>query len=414
MNLRQYSKHTTVIVCTLLGLVALWAAGTAVAIFLASLAVAAALHPQVEYFKKRGWPSWAAAGFVATACMLVLTVLMVAIGPSLLANLRALEGDTTLAITAFADGNPEHWIVEMAKPVVEEAPENSVEAPSPRSSPRYSESSEGPSVGSLIGVLLAPLVGTATNLVQLSALSGICFALAFYWTLDRERFERLWLSLVPVRRRVGAQRMWQSIEREVGAYLRSEVIQFLLAVILLWIFFEILELRYAALVAILAGVLTLIPWIGTLFAAAVVLILSSPKISDWTADWIGPQGWAALASILLVLCFLEFIVEPKLFQRDRYNQLWTALAAITMAATWGFWGLLFGPMVGYVLQILVRQVYPRLVQVQPRITDNAMLSQRVAQLEARFAEKDEVAPELRSLKQRLLELVEQRSTMAVD
>lgn len=408
MNLRQYTKHTTAVVLTLLGLLTLWAAGSAVAIFLSSLAVAAALHPQVEYFKRRSWPSWAAAGFVATICILLLTALMVAIGPSLVANLRTLEGDTSLAITAFAEGNPEHWIVKMAQPEPEETPEGFSET-----TPKEKEP-DGPSVGSLIGALLAPLVGTATNLVQLSALSGICFALAFYWTLDRERFERLWLSLVPVRRRVGAQRMWQSIEREVGAYLRSEVIQFLLAVILLWILFEIFELRYAALVAVLAGVLTLIPWIGTLFAAAVVLIFSSPKISDWTADWISPQGWAALASIFLVLCFLEFIVEPKLFQRERYNPLWTALAAITMAATWGFWGLLFGPMVGYVLQIFVRQVYPRLVQVQPRITDDAMLTQRVAQLESRFAEQEEVAPELRSLKQRLLELVEQRNKMAVE
>lgn len=69
MNLRQYTKHTTAVVLTLLGLLTLWAAGSAVAIFLSSLAVAAALHPQVEYFKRRGWPSWAAAGFVASVCI---------------------------------------------------------------------------------------------------------------------------------------------------------------------------------------------------------------------------------------------------------------------------------------------------------------------------------------------------------
>ncbi len=396
MSLTQYSKHMTAIACTLLALLTLWAAGSAVAIFLASLAVAAALHPQVEYFKDRGWPSWAAAGFVASACGLVLVALSLLIGPSLIANLRSFEGDSSLAITAFAQEHPDHWLVKMSTPHVAGA----------------EQTSAAPSLGGLGSMLLAPLVGTAAGLVQLSAMCGICIALAFYWTLDRERFERLWLSLVPVRRRVGAQRMWQSIEREVGAYLRSEVIQFLLAVILLWIVFLILDLRYAALVAVVAGVLTLIPWIGTLFAAAVVLLLSSPKVGDWTAVWIGPQGWAALAAIVLVLCFLEFVVEPRLFQRDRYNPLWTALAAITMAATWGFWGLLFGPLVGYVLQILVRQVYPRLVQVQPRITTEAMLSQRIAELEARFAEQEEVAPELRSLKQRLLDLVDQRNTLA--
>ena len=400
MNALQYTKHVAAVALTLLALLTLWAAGSAVAIFLASLAVAAALHPAVEYFKAWGWPNWAAAGLVAGACCLMLVVLSLLIGPSLIANLRSLEGDISLGAMAFAEEHPNHWLVKVSQPSApasENAPENADNAPN---------------IANLGSVLVAPLIGTAANLIQISALFGICLALAFYWTLDRERFERLWLSLVPVPRRVGAQRMWQAIEREVGAYLRSELIQFLLAVVLLWVVFLILELRYAALAAVLAGALTLIPWIGTLFADGAVVLLSSPKLGDWTAVWISPQGWAALGAILLVLCLLEFVVEPRLFQRDRYNPLWTALAAITMAATWGFWGLLFGPLVGYVLQILVRQVYPRLVQVQPRITSEEMFAQRLAELESRFENKSEIPPELISLKQRLVDLAEQHNTLA--
>lgn len=390
MNTILFSKHVIAVVLTLLALVTLWAAGSAVAIFLASLAVAATLHPQVEYFKARGWPSAAAAAVVTGVCVLVLIVLVALLAPPLVANLRQLESDLSLAVTTFGETRPNHWLVKMFQPDAEHSAAAAGDTPLT-------------SIGSLI---LAPLVGTAASLVQLSALAGICSALAFYWTLDRERFERLWLSLVPVRRRVGAQRMWQAIEREVGAYLRSEVIQFLLAVVLLWVVFLILDLRYAALAAVVAGTLTLIPWLGTIFASAVVLILTSPKLTDWAGDWVSPQSWLALVSIVLVLCLLEFVVEPRLFQRERYNPLWIALTAILMAATWALWGLFFGPLVGYVLQILVRQVYPRLVQVQPRITSETMLQDRVALLEEKFAAKEEVPPELISLKQRLVDLVE--------
>jgi putative permease len=397
MNLWRYTKHVVAIVVTLLALITLWAAGSAVAIFLASLAVAAALHPQVEYFKGRGWPSWAAAGFVAGMCALVVVVSAVLLAPSLVANLQLLENDISLAVTSFVESSPDHWLARLGKPT------NNAEG-----------ATAGPDMNNLGALIIAPLIGTAKGLVELSALSGICIALAFYWTLDRERFERLWLSLVPVHRRVGAQRMWQSIEREVGAYLRSECIQFFLALMLLWIVFMLLDLRYAALVALLAGSLTLIPWLGTLFAAAVVLLLTSPKLVDWSGAWFTWQSWTAFAAIILVLCLLEFIVEPRLFQRDRYNPLWTALTAILMAATWGFWGLLFGPLVGFVLQILVRQVYPRLVQVQPRITNEAAFSDRLAELEVRFAEQQEVPPELISLKQRLLDIIEQRNRIAAN
>jgi predicted PurR-regulated permease PerM len=391
MSLLDFTKHALAITLTLVALATFWAAGSAIAIFLASLALAAALHPQVEYLKRKNFHSAAAAGLVALACLLVCGVLLALMGPSLIADLNLLQGDVTTAIASFSEHSPNHWLVRATRPDVD---------------------GEGVSLLPLVSSLLPSLVGTASNLFQLSALGGICLALSFYWTLDRERFERLWLSLVPVRRRVGAQRMWQSMEREVGSYLRSEIIQFLIAVILLWAIFIVLGMRYAALAALVAGTLTLIPWLGTIFASAVVLILSSPKLSDWNAEWVSPQGWIALGAMVLVMLLLEFVIEPKLFQRERYNSLWTALATVAMTAMWGFWGLLFGPMVGYVLQILVRQAYPRLVQEHPQVTNEAGLVEKVNSLEQRFADNESAPPELLSLKQRLMELVEQHRELS--
>lgn len=391
MNLFEFTKHALAVMLTLLALAMVWSAGSAIAIFLASLAVAAALHPQVEYLKRHNFHSAAAAGMVAGACVLVFGVLLAFIGPSLVADLNLLQEDLTGAIANFADREPNHWLVRAARPEA---------------------SPEAVSLLPLLSSLLPSLVMTASNLFQLSALAGICLALSFYWTLDRERFERLWLSLVPVRRRVGTQRMWQAMEREVGAYLRSEIIQFLLAVVLLWGVFLLLEVRYAALMALAAGTLTLIPWLGTIFASGVVLILCSPKLSNWDGPWVSMQGWMALSAIVALLVILEFVVEPRLFQRDRYNSLWTALVAVMMTAILGFWGLLFGPMVGYVLQILSRQAYPRLVQEHPQVTSEAVLAERVQGLEERFADQETVPPELLSLKQRLMELVEQHRDLS--
>jgi putative permease len=393
MTLSTFARHAFVIVATLLAVLALWAAGTAVAIFLASLALAATVHPLIEYVQERGWHAGFAAAGIGGVVVFVLVVIAVALGPPLVGDLTRLEEDLSLALATFAKDSPEHWLNRQR------------EQPADGSQPTENLAP------ALFRALALPIVGTASNLFQLGALAGICLALAFYWTLDRERFERLWLSLLPVSRRVGAQRMWRAIEREVGSYLRSEMIQFLIAVAVLWLIFWALEVRYAALVAVVAGTLTLIPWLGTLFASAVVLVLTSPKLVDWNGAWLSPQSWAALAAILLVLFVLEFFVEPRLFQRDRYNALWIALTAILLAAMWGFWGLFFGPIVGYVLQIFIRQAYPRLVQERLEITSETALRERLALLELRFAERPEVPPELLSLKQRLLELVSQREEL---
>jgi predicted PurR-regulated permease PerM len=388
MSYTEFAKHAIVAAAVLIALLALWTAGSAVAVFLASLAIAATAHPLVEHYQQRGWHASIVASCIAGAVVLLLAVLSVGLGPSLLADAMRMEEDLSLNLSTLAQESPDHWLVRR--------PPDTEEADSPALAP------------SLLRTVAGPLVGTASSLFELSALSGICLALAFYWTLDRERFERLWLSLLPVGKRVGAQRMWRSIEREVGSYLRSELCQFLIAVLLLWGIFRALDVRYPTLAAIIAGTLTLIPWLGTLFASAAVLVLTSPKLVDWSGPWFNFQSGVAIVAIVLVLLFLEFVVEPRLFQRDRYNALWIGLTAILMASLWGFWGLVFGPMVGYVLQIFVRQAYPRLVQERPEITSEAVLRERLVLLEERFAENTDAPPELLSLKQRLLDIVAER------
>src|SRR5687768_14904395 len=103
MTLLQFTKHVIAVGLTVLALLTLWTVGSAVAIFLASLVVAAALHPQVEYFKGRGWPQWAAAGFVAGACFVAFGILLAVLAPSLVVNLQLLENDISLAATSFAE-----------------------------------------------------------------------------------------------------------------------------------------------------------------------------------------------------------------------------------------------------------------------------------------------------------------------
>lgn len=393
MSLNAFAKHAMVVAAVLVAVLAVWIAGSAVAVFLASLAIAATAHPLVEHYQGRGLNSAVVASCIAAAALGILILFFAILGPSLLADIVRLEEDLSLSFSTLAKDSPDHWLV---RPT---APAGTAEA-------------EQPGIAtSILRTLAVPLVGTASSLFQLSALAGICLALAFYWTLDRERFERLWLSLLPVGKRTGAQRMWRSIEREVGSYLRSELCQFLIAVLLLWIIFLMLDVRYATLAALIAGTLTLIPWLGTLFASAAVFVLTSPKLVEWNGPWLNWQGGAALVTIVLVLLFLEFIVEPRLFQRDRYNALWIGLTAILMASLFGFWGLLFGPMIGYVLQIFVRQAYPRLIQERPEIANERVLQERLASLEARFGEREEIPPELLSLKQRLLDLVAQRDEL---
>ena len=53
-------------------------------------------------------------------------------------------------------------------------------------------------------------------------------AVAFYWTLEVPRLERVVLSMLPVARRTEALGAWREIEAKLGGYFRAQGIAMLL------------------------------------------------------------------------------------------------------------------------------------------------------------------------------------------
>ena len=121
----------------------------------------------------------------------------------------------------------------------------------------------GPSGLSILRVVF----GVGQNLAAVVAALVIIIVLSLYWATDRAHFERLWLSLLPAGKRVTARSMWQTTEASVGDYLRSELVQAALAVIVLGISYRLIGLDYPILTALLAGFAWLIPLAGFVFAA---------------------------------------------------------------------------------------------------------------------------------------------------
>ena len=394
MSAREIALRTTVVVATLLALLILWQVGVAVAILLASLALGACMYPLVEHLQERGWPRLGAIALAVAGSLLVLLGFAVMMAVPLAADLQEISQDVTQSIESLATEDPDHWLLRAVRP--KPAAETNDETPA--------AAPVSPGVGSL----MSSAVGTVTDLIQLGAHFAVCIALSVYWTIDRQRIERLWLSLVPVKRRVPAQKLWQSVERELGAYLRSELAQGLLAALLLWGGFELLGLRYAALAALAAAVLSMIPWLGSLFAIAAVLLLSSGKLVDPEFPWFSMQSWVAIGYLAVVLAFLEFVVEPRLFKCDRYNSLWTALTTLALTMTFGVWGLLFGPAVGYSIQIVLRHLHPLLFYEPAKKPTLAAIEARLALLRSQ-CQGEETPPEILSFIDRLEAVVESQA-----
>jgi predicted PurR-regulated permease PerM len=168
--------------------------------------------------------------------------------------------------------------------------------------------------------------------------------LSIYWSINQNHFERLWLSLLPSELRTHARDIWRTLERDLGAYIRSEIIQSLLAVFLLGLGYWMLGSPYPALLAVVGALAWLVPVVGAALAVILPLLLgllTGAQFSLFTVLY-----------TLLVLIALQVWVEPRLFQRKWDNPMLTLVILLALANAFGLLGILIAPPLSVVCQIL--------------------------------------------------------------
>jgi predicted PurR-regulated permease PerM len=231
---------------------------------------------------------------------------------------------------------------------------------------------------------------------------AIVLVLSIYWSIDRQHFERLWISLLPADRRRRAREVWRDLEDGVGGYIRSELLQSVLAGLLLGIGYYAMGLSFPALIALVGALLWLIPWLGA------ILALVLPLLAGLSAG----TGLAIAAPVytIIVLAFLELVVEPRLFNRRRYSSLLVIIMVVVMADAYGLIGLLLAPPLAAAIQTL----FISLIQPSPSLTHQDLsfkvdtLRQSVAGMQAQVARRQsKPSPEVVNLMERLTNLMEQ-------
>jgi predicted PurR-regulated permease PerM len=209
--------------------------------------------------------------------------------------------------------------------------------------------------------------------------------LSIYWSINQIHFERLWLSLLPSEQRKHARGIWRTIEPDLGAYIRSEIVQSLLAALLLGLGYWLLGSDYPVLMALTGALAWLIPVVGAPLAVILPLLmglLTSVQLSLFT-----------ILYTLVVLIALQVWVEPRLFKRKWDNPILTLIILLAMADAFGLVGILIAPPVSAVCQILWNLL------VSNRLDSGAAiqvsdLKERQARLWTVIKEMDELPPPL--------------------
>ncbi|MFN8381739.1 MAG: AI-2E family transporter [Anaerolineales bacterium] len=220
-----------------------------------------------------------------------------------------------------------------------------------------------------------------------SFVSGVFLVLflSIYWSINQVHFERLWLSLLPSEQRKHARGVWRTIEPDLGAYIRSEIVQSLLAVALLGLGYWLLGSPYPILLALVGALTWLIPVVGVVLALIAPLLigmLTSVQLSLFTVLY-----------TLVILIALQIWVEPRLFKRNWDNPILTLIILLAMADVFGLLGIIIAPPLSAVCQIIWNLlVSNRLASGSAvQISD---LKDRQTRLRAIISEMDEPPPPL--------------------
>ena len=381
--MKRLAVFGAAVMTTLLALVVLWQFRIVVVYVLVSLALAAALRPLADRLVGRG--------FVVRAAWILLY--LVALGS--FGFLLFLTGETVINETQqFAQtvSAQDAWRL----PVWLEGSsfQKTVIARLPPPSKLF-EALTGDQ-----GQLVLPAILGFTQGIG-SVMSGvlIILLLSLYWSINQIHFERLWLSLLPSDQRKQARGIWRTIEPDLGAYIRSEVVQSLLAGLLLGFGYWLLGSPYPTLLALIGALAWLIPIVGAPLAVILPVLmglLTSVQLSLFSALY-----------TLVVLIALEVWVEPRLFRRKWNNPILTIVLLIALADAFGLVGILVAPPLSVVCQILWSRLVSRRA-VSGAAAQVSDLKERQARLWATIKTMDEPPPALvTSSMERLTHLIEE-------
>lgn len=97
----------------------------------------------------------------------------------------------------------------------------------------------------------------------------------YYLLADSIRFKNSILAVTPTRVRPMMQKFMTQASEQVGSYVRGQLLVAVAVAVIFYIGYTIIDLEYALILSILAGILNMVPYLGSIIAAGPALIIGA-------------------------------------------------------------------------------------------------------------------------------------------
>ena len=207
----------------------------------------------------------------------------------------------------------------------------------------------------LLGTIQSPsdAIHMAEQAVAVVLQTVLALIVTFYFLLDGRRFGRFAIRFLDRSQRADALRIGHHIHVVLGRWLRGQLLLIGLVAAVLYLFLgPILHVPYALALAILSGVLEIIPLVGPIIAAALAGTLA-----------FGTRGTDTTIAVLVVYVVVrqieDQVVMPLVIGRAVHlHPVVTIFAVLVGLSTMGILGGLLGVPVAAALNVTLHEIYP--------------------------------------------------------
>ncbi|MCB0167961.1 MAG: AI-2E family transporter [Anaerolineae bacterium] len=192
------------------------------------------------------------------------------------------------------------------------------------------------------------LVGTTGLVFKGLFITIATFILSLYWTLDSDRTKRNLLLLIPNQYRDESRILFEEMEAKVGAYVRGQSILCLVIGGLSLVAYLIIGVPYAFALALFAGLMEAVPYVGPILGAIPALALAAS---------VNPQQvmWVLVATLIIQQIENTFLVPHVMSQAVGVNSFVSLLALFAFGTLGGILGVLLAIPAAAIIQLLLNQ-----------------------------------------------------------
>lgn len=306
--------------------------------FLAGITIAYFLNPAVDRLAQYNVRRWIGALFVLSCFLIVAALVVVLIFPLLQSQIGALINAIPGYMQALHNRYEpwlEDWMARMAPEDVEKL-----------------RTAAGQSVGEAAGWaghLLQQVVTGGIAVIDVLALTIVAPVVAFHMLRDWPILTATIDSAIPRAYYDMIREQLMEINETLSGFVRGQALVCLTLGTIYTVGLTITGLHYGAAIGVTAGVLSFIPYVGTIFGWVTSVLLACAQFDDW-------RRIALVVAVFFIGHILEaYVLTPKLVgHRVRLHPVWVLFALIAGVKLMGFTGVLIAVPTAAVIGVLVR------------------------------------------------------------